>query len=73
MLGFGGESEGIEANREPSDQSLTIYMPNGTKIEAGDRFIIRGTEFIKDGEAQDWQPPFQFNVGVVVKVKKRRG
>lgn len=73
LLGFSGQSEGIEANREPSDQSLTIYMPNGTKIEPGDRFIIRGTEFVKNGEAQTWQPPFQFNVGVVVNVKKRRG
>lgn len=73
MLGFGGSSEAVEPAREMSDQTLTIYMPNGTKIEPGDRFIIRGTEFIKDGEAQDWQAPFNFNVGVVVNVKKRRG
>jgi hypothetical protein len=48
-------------------------MPNGTQIQPGDRFTIRNTEFIQDGNQQDWVPPFNFNVGVVVKVKKRNG
>lgn len=73
MLGFGSESEQVEANREPIDTGLTIYMPNGTQVEPGDRFIIRGTEFVKDGDPQEWAAPFNFNVGVVVRVKKRRG
>jgi hypothetical protein len=73
MIGFGGESEGLEPDREPSDVSLTLYLPNGTQVLPGDRFIVRGTEFVKDGEAQSWSAPFDFNVGVVVKVKRRNG
>lgn len=73
LIGFSGENEGNEPDRQPSDVSLTLYMPNGTVVQPGDRFIVRGTEFVKDGEAEDWTAPFDFNVGVVVKVKKRRG
>lgn len=73
LIGFGGESEGVEPTREPSDIGLTLYLPNGTQVQPGDRFIVRGTEFVKDGEAQDWTAPFDFNVGVVVKVKRRNG
>lgn len=73
LIGFGGESEGVEPNREPSDVGLTLYLPNGTQVLPGDRFIVRGTEFVKDGEAQAWSAPYEFEVGVVVKVKKRNG
>jgi hypothetical protein len=73
MIGFDTQNELLEPNREAMDQSLTIYMPNGTQIQPGDRFMIRGTEFILDGNSQNWEPPFNFNVGVVVKVKKRNG
>lgn len=73
MVGFGGESEQVEPNREPSDVSVTLYLPNGTTVLPGDRFIVRGTEFVKDGDAQTWAAPFDFEVGVIVKVKKRNG
>lgn len=73
MIGVGGSNDMVEPNREPSDVALTLYMPNGTQVEAGDRFIVRGTEFVKDGDAQVWTPPFDFEVGVVVQVKKRNG
>lgn len=73
MIGFGGENESVEPNRELADQSLTVYLPNGTQIQPGDRFIIRNTEFVKDGNPEEWQAPFNFNVGVVVKVKRRNG
>lgn len=73
LIGVGGVSEGNEPNRQPSDHSLTLYLPNGTQVEPGDRFIVRGTEFVKDGDAQVYQPPFDFEVGVIVNVKKRNG
>ena len=73
MIGFGSTSEPVATDREPIDSTLTIYMPNGTKIEPGDRFVIRGTEFVKDGDATVYVPPFDFNVGVVVQVRRRNG
>jgi hypothetical protein len=73
MVGLGGTGEPGTADRDPIDQSLTIYMPNGTQVQPGDRFLIRGLEFAKDGNAQEWVPPFDFNVGVVVQVKRRNG
>lgn len=73
MVGVGGVSEGVEPNREPSDVTLTLYLPNGTPVLPGDRFIVRGVEFVKDGDAQVWEAPFDFKAGVVVMVKKRNG
>lgn len=73
MIGFSSQNETVDPAREPVDTSLTLYLPNGTQVQPGDRFIVRGTEFVKDGNAQAWQPPFDFNVGVVVPVKRRDG
>jgi hypothetical protein len=73
FLGFGSGSEPIDPNRDPVDTQVTIYFPNGTKIEEGDRFIVRNTEWVKDGSPEDWSNPFGLEVGVVVKVRKRNG
>lgn len=73
MIGFGGSGEPVQTDRDPIDTALTIYLPNGTVVEPGDRFIVRGIEFIKDGDATVYKPPFDFNVGVVVQVRKRNG
>jgi hypothetical protein len=73
MIGFGSQNEVVEPDREPSDVALTLYLPNGTQVQPGDRFVVRGTEFVKDGDAQNWTPPFDFNVGVIVNVKRRNG
>lgn len=73
MIGFGTQNETVDPNREPSDTALTLYLPNGTQVQPGDRFIVRGTEFVKDGDAQNWVPPFDFDVGVIVNVKRRNG
>lgn len=71
MIGFGGSNEPVDPARDAIDQALTIYMPNGTVVEPGDKFLIRGIEFVKDGNPQEWIAPFDFNVGVVVQVRKR--
>jgi hypothetical protein len=73
MVAFDSQNETVQPERELTDQGITLYLPNGTQIQPGDRFVVRGTEFIKDGDAQNWEAPFNFNVGVVVKVKKRNG
>jgi len=43
FLGFGGGSEPVDANRDPVDTKVTLYFPNGTKIEEGDVFTVRLT------------------------------
>lgn len=73
FLGFGSTSEPVEPNREPVDVSVTLYFPNGTRIEEGDRFIVRNTEWVKDGHAASWENPFGLDAGVVVPVRKRNG
>lgn len=73
FLGFGGGSEPVDANRDPVDTKVTLYFPNGTVIQEGDRFTIRGTEFVKDGSAEAWENPFGLDAGVVVPVRKRNG
>lgn len=73
FLGFGGGSEPIDANRDPVDTKVTLYFPNGTKIEEGDVFTVRGTKFVKDGSPEAWENPFGLDSGVVVQVRKRNG
>jgi hypothetical protein len=73
FLGFGTTEEPVDANRDPVDTKVTIYFPNGTRIEDGDRFTVRGTEWVKDGSAQAWENPFGLDAGVVVQVRKRNG
>lgn len=73
MIGFGNSDEPVQTGADPIVTGLTIYMPNGTQVLPTDRFIIRNTEFVKDGDPQEWNPPFDFQVGVVVKVRKVNG
>jgi hypothetical protein len=73
LIGFGASGEPTQVDRDPIDAKLTLYFPNGTAIEDGDTFVIRGQEWDKDGQAQDFKPPFDFSAGVVVPVKKRNG
>lgn len=72
-IGFGATGEPNEVDRDPIDAKLTLYFPNGTTIEESDKFTIRGEDWEKDGQYQDYKPPFDFNAGVVVPVKKRNG
>jgi hypothetical protein len=74
LIAVGNTSEPVDPARDAEDASLTLYLPNGTVIEAGDRFVIRGSEWVKDGSAMEWTPPFPtLEGGVVVPVRRRRG
>lgn len=74
LIAVGGTSEPIDPARDAVDASLTIYLPQGTVIEEGDVFVIRGSQWVKDGSAQEWVSPFPATeAGVVVPVRKRRG
>ena len=73
LIAIGGTSEPINPERDAIDATLTLYMPLGTKVEDGDRFIVRGTEWIKDGAAVEWVSPFPMETGVVVQVRRRNG
>lgn len=74
LIGFGASSEPVDPNRDPVDATITLYFPNGTRVMDGDRFVVRGTEWVKDGMAQDWsENPFGLDAGVVVNVRKRNG
>lgn len=73
LVGFGNSSEPVEVERDAIDARLTLYFPNGTAIEEGDRFTIRGTEWVKDGNPEVFNPPFDYSAGVVVRVRKREG
>ena len=74
LVGFNGSSEPVEVNENPIETLVSLYLPNGTAVEPEDEFIIRGERFIKDSRQMDWQSPWSnFNVGVVVNVRQRRG
>lgn len=74
LIAVGGTSEPIDPARDAVNVSLTIYLPNGTTIQDGDTFIIRGSKWVKDGSAQEWISPFPAaEAGVIVPVRKTRG
>lgn len=74
LIAVGTTSETIDPARDAIDATLTIYLPNGTQIQDGDVFVIRGSQWVKDGSAQEWVSPFPATeAGVVVPVRKRRG
>ncbi len=75
LIGFGSTSEPVDPNRDPIDATITLYLPNGTQVMEGDRFIVRNTEWVKDGSAQDWgtENPLGLDAGGVVNVRKRNG
>lgn len=74
LIGVGGTSEPIDPARDAVDASLTIYLPNGTQVLDGDTFVIRGTEWVKNGAALEYVSPFPATeAGVVVNVRRRRG
>ena len=73
LVGFGSSSEPVDVERDAIDAKVTLYLPNGTQIQEGDRFVIRGSEWVKDGQAQVFAPPFDFAAGVVVPLRRRNG
>lgn len=74
LMAYGASGEPVEANRDPIDAQLTLYLPAGTVVEDGDIFEIRGTEWVKDGDAQEWPALWPgFVPDVVVQVRRRRG
>lgn len=74
LIGIGETSEPVDPARDAVDAEVTAYLPNGTRIEEGDVFIIRGSQWVKHGSPKDWSTPFNnFETGVVVPLRRRRG
>lgn len=73
LIAFGSTNKEVVVNRNPEDAQLTVYMPKGTVVLDGDVFVIRNTEFVKDGMPADWVSPFPIQTGVVVIVRRRHG
>jgi len=74
LIAFGSTDAPIDAERDAQDAKLTIYLPSGNVIEPDDIFIIRSTEWIKDGFAQEWVSPFtSFDSGIAIPARKRIG
>ena len=74
LVGIGTGDEPIDPTRNPSDYKVTLYLPNGTVIQDGDIFVVRGSQWQKDGGAMEWISPFTgFETGIVVPLRKRNG
>lgn len=74
LVAYGSSSEPVDVSRTPVDASLTVYLPAGSVIADGDVLVIRGEEWVRDGDAQEWPQLWAgFTPGVVVSVRRRRG
>lgn len=73
-IAFGATDEPATVDGNPENLGLTVYLPPESVIEPGDIFVIRNTEFVKDGVPAEWVSPFDgFPVGVVVQLRRKRG
>lgn len=73
LVAPGGSTDTTEANRNPADDALTLYLPVGTVTQAGDLFIVGGNTYKRDGRADEWSNPNGTPVGVVINVKRQLG
>lgn len=73
LFAVNATTEPVEANRNPVDASVALYLPAGTQVMDGDEFEIRGSRWVKDGDAQEWSQLWPDFAGVVVHVRRRRG
>lgn len=74
LFAYAGTNEPVEVSRNAVDASLTLYLPAGTQILDGDVFVIRESEWVKDGDPEEWPQLWPgFVPDVVVRVRRRRG
>jgi hypothetical protein len=74
LVAIGASSEPIDASRDPLDAKLTIYLPNEVAIQESDTFVIRNTNWVKDGQSEEWISPFVgLEGGRVIPVRRRVG
>lgn len=74
LFAYTGSTEPVEVSRDAVDARLTLYLPAGTQILDGDIFVIRESEWVKDGDSQEWPQLWPgFVPDVVVNVRRRRG
>lgn len=74
LIAIGTTSESIDVGRDAVDAEVTLYLPNGTVVLEGDKFLIRDTLWEKAGTPQEWVSPFPGGEGgVVVPLRRRRG
>ncbi len=73
LFAFSSTEEPVDVAREAVDAKLTLYLPHGTEIIDGDVFVIRETQWVKDGDGAGWPVVNGFVPGVVVNVRRRRG
>lgn len=74
LIAIGTTSESMDPERTAYDAKVTIYVPRGTDIQEGDRFLIRNSLWEKDGSPEEWVSPFPSGSdGVVVPLRRRRG
>lgn len=51
---------------------LTVYLPAGSDVIAGDRMLVRGETFKVDGDPFDWRHPTVANAPEGLEVHLRR-
>lgn len=74
LVAIGASSEPIDASRDPLDAKLTIYLPNEVAVQESDTFVIRNTNWVKDGQSEEWVSPFVgLEGGRVIPVRRRVG
>lgn len=74
LIAIDKTSESMDPERTAYDAEVTLYIPRGTEIQEGDRFLIRNSLWEKKGSPEEWVSPFPSGSdGIVIPLRRRRG
>ena len=74
LIAVDGTDAPVDAARDAVDARISVYLPRNVEILDEDILIIRSTEWVMDGTAQKWIPPFSgLDGGQMIPVRQRRG
>ena len=67
-------TEPTERGRQGVIVGLTVYAPTGSDILSTDSLIVRGAEYVVDGEPAAWRSPFSgWAPGIEVAIRRAVG
>lgn len=74
LIAVDGSDSPVSSDRDAVDAKISIYLPPSVEIQNEDVFVIRGSQWVMDGTAQKWIPPFAgLEGGQMIPVRQRRG
>lgn len=67
-----GQSTEYKPGEATENDQLTVYLPAGTEVTNNDTVVVRGVEYLLNGQSFSWaSPTTTWNPGVQVDLKRK--